>query len=279
MASEYCPLDLFSGDETRIIKAIHALWGGWISSNATANNLKIFARGKFLKPSEVSSLYISVLLDLVIDIFLKTNFQAHLMLADNSNPAELATICDLFAKTLIRPLIETPVLRMLSNLQCNLDMLDIEGLSKLWRLAESSNPLYRKTFMSQSPEMSSSTLPRTPLGESSPFIISPEPTLSDWVDFLDTYLSPIKPKLDHSNPLPENLRYYLLAYLLSATFKDCSIIVRLDFLRTTQEIGPGSVAVIDFDPKRMDKLKGWEKLDLKIASTYAAGKVCTWNKP
>lgn len=56
VASEYCPLDLFSGDETRIIKAIQALLGGWISSNATANNLKIFARGKFLKPSEVSFL-------------------------------------------------------------------------------------------------------------------------------------------------------------------------------------------------------------------------------
>ena len=198
------------------------------------------------------------------------------MLADNSNPEGLATICDLLAKTLIRPLIETPVLCMLSDLQCNLDMLDIEGLSKLWRLTESSN---RKIFMSQSPEMSSSTLPCTPIGESSPFISSPEPTLADWVDFLDTYLSPTKPKLDHSNPLPENLRYYLLAYLLSATFKDCSIIVRLDFLQSTQEIGPGSVAVIDFDPKRMDKLKGWEELDMKIASSYAAGKVCRWSKP
>ena len=166
---------------------------------------------------------------------------------------------------------------MLSDLQCNLDMLDIEGLSKLWRLAELSNPLYRKTFLSQSPEMSSSTLPCTPIGESSPFISSPEPTLSDWVDFLDTYLSPTKPKLDHSNPLPENLRYYLLAYLLSATFKDCSIIVRLEFLQTTQEIPPGSVAVIDLDPKRMDKLKGWAELDMKIASTYADGKVCTWS--
>lgn len=198
------------------------------------------------------------------------------MLADNSNPEGLATICDLFAKSLIRPLIETPVLRMLSDLQCNLDMLDIEGLSKLWRLAESSN---RKTFMSQSPEMSSSTPPCTPIGESSPFISSPEPTLSDWVDFLDTYLSSTKPKLDHSNPLPDNLRYYLLAYLLSATFKDCSIIVRLDFLGTSQEIRPGSISVIDLDPKRMDKLKGWEELDMKIASTCADGKVCRWSKP
>ena len=189
------------------------------------------------------------------------------MLADNSKQEGLSTICDRFAKTLFRPLIETPVLRMLSDLQCNLDMLDIEGLSKLWRLAESS----------QLPEMSSSTSPCTPIGESSPFISSPEPTLSDWVDFLDSYLSPTKAKLDHSNPLPENLRYYLLAQLLSGTFKDCSIIIRLDFLGSTQEIRPGSVSVIDLDPKRMDKLKGWEELDMKIASTYADGKVCRWS--
>ena len=195
------------------------------------------------------------------------------MLADNSNSEGLATIYDLLAKTLVRPLIETPVLRLLSNLQRNLDMLDIEGLSKLWRLTESSN---RETFLPQLPDSSSST---PPLGESSPFVNSPEPTLSDWINFLDTYLSTTKPELDHSNPLPENLRYYLLAYLLSATFKDCAIIVRLDFLRATQEMSPSSVVVIDLDPKRMNKLKGWEILDMKIANTYALsgnGKVCTW---
>ena len=191
-----------------------------------------------------------------------------MLAADNPNPEGLATICDLFVKTLIRPLIETPVLGKLSDLQRNLDMLDMEGLSKLWRLAESS------AFLSQSGEISScSTLPCTPIGESSPFISSPEPTLSDWVDFIDTYLT--KPKLDHSNPLPDNLRYYLLAYLLSATFKDCSIIVRLDFLRGMQEQAPHSIAVIDLDPKRMDKLKAWEKLDMKVANTYTGKVVCS----
>ena len=73
VASEYCPLDLFSGDETRIVRAIHALWDAWISSNATANNLKIFARGKFLKPSEVS--FLSVLLDSLISIFVLPTFR------------------------------------------------------------------------------------------------------------------------------------------------------------------------------------------------------------
>lgn len=51
--TEYCPLDLFSGDECRILKAIHNLWNAWVASNATINNLKIFAGGKFLTPSEV----------------------------------------------------------------------------------------------------------------------------------------------------------------------------------------------------------------------------------
>lgn len=77
VASEYCPLDLFSGDETRIVRAIHALWDAWISSNATANNLKIFARGKFLKPSEVCVVFFFklVLLDSVVDIFFILNFR------------------------------------------------------------------------------------------------------------------------------------------------------------------------------------------------------------
>lgn len=186
------------------------------------------------------------------------------MFADNSNSnlEGLATIRDLFSKTLICPLIETPVLGKLSDLQRNLDMLDIEGLSKLWRLTESS----RKTF--------ASTFPCTPIGKSSPFISSPEPTMSDWVDFVDIYLSTM-PELDHSNPSPENLRYYLMAYLLSATFKDCSIIVRLDFLRPTQEMGPSSIAIIDLDLKRMDKLNEWEKLDREIANTYVGRKVCS----
>jgi len=52
--TDYCPLDLFSGDKDRMIKAIRSLWDAWVGSNATVNNLKVFARGKFVLPSEVS---------------------------------------------------------------------------------------------------------------------------------------------------------------------------------------------------------------------------------
>ncbi|KAF8965222.1 inositol-pentakisphosphate 2-kinase [Flammula alnicola] len=246
--TDYCPLDLFSGDEPRITKAVHSLWDAWVVSNATANNLKIFARGKFVTPSE-----------------------AHIMLSENETVGhDLSAIRDTFASALVQRLLHTPVLRILSELQRNLDVLDIEGLSKLWRLTETSAPLYRETFSSffeQTPEGSESAPPSTPLG-------SPEPNISDWADFVETYISPNKPELDHSSPSPENLRYYLLSYLLSATFKDCSIIAKLDFLRPSAhpqvEITPGSLTLIDLDPKSMAKLKGWEKLDQEIVRTYAS---------
>ena len=76
VASKYCPLDLYSGDETRIVKAIHALWDGWISSNATANNLKIFARGNFLRPSEVSFFFFCSIQLLIFFYRLSGSFDA-----------------------------------------------------------------------------------------------------------------------------------------------------------------------------------------------------------
>jgi inositol-pentakisphosphate 2-kinase len=54
VVTNYCPLDLFSGDERRIAKAINALWDAWVASDASMNNLKIFAGGKFVTPSDVS---------------------------------------------------------------------------------------------------------------------------------------------------------------------------------------------------------------------------------
>lgn len=49
----YCPLDLFSRNETRIRKAVTALWDAWVESNGTVNNLKIFVDGKMALPSDV----------------------------------------------------------------------------------------------------------------------------------------------------------------------------------------------------------------------------------
>jgi len=183
----------------------------------------------------------------------------------------LSEIGNAFATALVRPLLQTPVLRIVSHLQRTLDILDIEGLSKLWREAETM--AFEQSGAKSSP-------PFTPLGGKSPYTQIPEPSISDWNDFLDVYLSTEKSEMCHAQPSPKDVRYYLLALLLSATFKDCSIIVKLDFLRPEaamqHEIRTHSVTVIDLDPKSLDKLKGWEEMDRDIVSTYSSEqkKVC-----
>ena len=151
-------------------------------------------------------------------------------------------------------LMETPILRILSKLQRTLDVLDIEGLSNLWCRVEGPGPLFESS--------------QTEFGGDSSSIALAEPTISEWTEFLDQYLSPVE--LDHINPRKENLRYYLLAFLLSATFKDCSMMVRLNLLGASCPFpeggGPKQVTVIDLDPKSMDRLKKWEKLDREIVA-------------
>jgi inositol-pentakisphosphate 2-kinase len=134
---------------------------------------------------------------------------------------------------------------MLSTLQRTLDYLDIEGLSKLWQLSQSE-----------------SDAPLSPIGSN-----SPEPSLQDWITFTDMYLSSVT---SPPSPVPANLRYYLHAYLISASFKDCSIILRLpiDLDSDVISVQPGTVTVVDLDPKPMDRLRKWETLDAEIVGWY-----------
>lgn len=88
-----------------------------------------------------------------------------------------------------------------------------------------------------------------------------DPTLEEWSSFLDIYLNK-HVQMDHDHPDIANLRYYCLAYLLSASFKDCSLIIQVP------ESGKGSITVIDLDVKPIDRLNKWEKLDKRIVDAY-----------
>lgn len=149
-------------------------------------------------------------------------------------------------------LTETPVLRTLSRLERNLDVLDIEGISKLWALSleKSSEDTVVQDGVDGIPEIGANF---------------PEPSIDEWKHFVDQYLSTHN-HLDHSFPKLTNLRYYIFAYLLSATFKDCSIMLRTD---QRHELGrKGAVTVIDLDPKSVRRLSKWEKLDRDIVRAY-----------
>ncbi|KAL1744337.1 inositol-pentakisphosphate 2-kinase [Schizophyllum fasciatum] len=271
VSNGYCPLDLFSGNKARVRNAILTLWDAWVDSDATVNNLKIFVHGKMIHPKEEDRIFA---------------------------PGAHGGAREAFADAILPLLTETPVLKTLSKLQRTLDVLDIEGLSKLWQYTEMMAPAYRTQFAQffaadESPASPLSPLtpgmrtpsmpasfhrrptdpPTSPLGVSSPYLQEPEPTIDDWSAFLDTYLSPFIQR-DSAAPVPEDLRFYLLAYLLSATFKDCSIIVRMDLLggagaKAAGAVDPSRVTVIDLDPKSLKRLRKWEKLDREIVEAYA----------
>lgn len=58
--TQYCPLDLYSKDEARMRKAIRDLWNGWMQSDGTLNNMKVFVSGKMVRPSEVRVIVIGI---------------------------------------------------------------------------------------------------------------------------------------------------------------------------------------------------------------------------
>lgn len=48
---DFCPLDLYSGDEHRVRRALCGLWTGWVRTDGGINNLRIFVDGCVLRPS------------------------------------------------------------------------------------------------------------------------------------------------------------------------------------------------------------------------------------
>lgn len=58
--SQYCPMDLYSSDLSRVKKAIDDLWDNWMASGGSANNLRIFLYGDMIKPDVRNPLYSEV---------------------------------------------------------------------------------------------------------------------------------------------------------------------------------------------------------------------------
>lgn len=177
-----------------------------------------------------------------------------------------------FISALVSPLLGTAALQRISHLQRTFDPFDIEGLSELWHRA--SNGAEGGHSVTVNDE--SASHPKTDMTT----CLFSEPTMDDWEEFVDKFLSSEMSHPDYSNLDSSHLRHYLLAYLLSATFKDCSVIIRLNFLGTESNNGavePWRVSVIDLDKKSMSRMEKWEEQDRQIAQGYlesGQGKRC-----
>ncbi|KAI5120489.1 hypothetical protein M0805_006509 [Coniferiporia weirii] len=224
---EYCPLDLFSGNDERVAHALRCLWKAWVRSEGTINNLKLFVRGRLVDPKDCYE---------GLRFLLDDNEETYGDVRENE-------ALESFVAKLLPLLTTNPVLRDIAHLQRTLDPLDIEGLFALYeayRALSTDVPSFEMLF--------------------------PDPKLEDWALFVKSYLSPnLQAELNHSVPDPAHLRYYVMAYLLSATFKDCSVMLRLG----RGESVPDTITVIDLDPKSMTRLKRWAELDRAIAMSAA----------
>ncbi|KAH8117049.1 inositol-pentakisphosphate 2-kinase [Phellopilus nigrolimitatus] len=221
----YCPLDLFSVNSERTSHALRCLWKAWVLSGGTINNLKIFAHGKLVDPRN------------------QLRFLSNDIDVPSDAGEDEVRLMEAFVAALLPLLTKTPLLRTLARLQRTLDPLDIEGLFAL-----------HETLRTTSPDV----IP--PLEQA-----FPDPDLGDWERFVESYLDPgFQLALDHKMPDPARLRYYTMAYLLSATFKDCSLMLRLSRSAGTQD----TITVIDLDPKSMSRLKKWVQLDRDISTSF-----------
>lgn len=54
MATAYDPMDLYSGDEGRVQKALSDLWTAWRETKGRSNNWKVCVDGKAVHPEDVS---------------------------------------------------------------------------------------------------------------------------------------------------------------------------------------------------------------------------------
>lgn len=109
----YCPIDLYSGDETRVRKALAGLWNAWSKTDGKKNNLRVNVDGKAVLPSNVS-----------FSALTKLTFQAD---AIPTNGKDLAEGTFDFVAPLLK---SSGVLTQLATLQSTLDVSDISDLKE-----------------------------------------------------------------------------------------------------------------------------------------------------
>ncbi|WVQ83029.1 hypothetical protein IAT38_005167 [Cryptococcus sp. DSM 104549] len=212
---KYCPLDLYSGDEARMLKALEGLWEMWSTTTAKANNWRVFVDGHAVTPDQASKIPVSSKGD---DMAAKT------------------------APFLLPVLKHSGALAALKALQQNLDATDISDLVVRYKAAyPDATELFDHFHV-------------------------PDQSLPELKEFVDLYLA--NPLAGKAEP-GWTLRQRLVAYSLSAIFKDCSVFVKSTLEKTQagewQLVeGKSSVKVIDLDLKPIKNLRHWAEVDEKV---------------
>ncbi|BGP30302.1 hypothetical protein JCM10296v2_002056 [Rhodotorula toruloides] len=257
----FCPLALYSGNPARVHKALEQLYGSWMSSEGAINNLRIFLDGQKVLPGDANQA-------------VALNEALHRLTVTNP-PASPISPASLFTRILAPTLLHSPALPLLHDLQSLLDVLNIEGLASL---------LSRTTGVDLAQKFGPEEVER----------LGGQPRLEEWIKWVERYapllggrqggeLAPLERDewvrakatlesrfLASSTPAQDSptppWRDAILAYLLSATFKDCSLIIRLPLDASAATVG--TVKAIDLDPKPINRLGKYSKMDREIVECW-----------
>ncbi|WVQ96629.1 hypothetical protein IAU59_003734 [Kwoniella sp. CBS 9459] len=170
---------------------------------------------------------------------------------DKINPDQVGTIPDLtgestlsakIASLVIPALRSSQALDQLRTLQSTLDPTDVSNLAVRFAAAHSDAPLF-----------------------DSPLI--PTPTTAELEEFVDLYLSAPQAGKDREDKW--TLRQRLIAYALSAIFKDCSVFVKITLAKLDSGAwealkGSEKVKIVDLDLKPIQNMSRWYERDLEI---------------
>lgn len=235
----YDPLDLYSESADRKKKAIKALWADWKETGGKTNNLRLFWNGSVVQPGDQENL----------------NAIAGFLGAQTDEGALLAALAEHLVAELAKPAPSTDgtstssVLSRLAHLQSSLDPLDVEGLAHLWLQRTQSHVLGDSSNAADLPPALASLLPSSQLHS-----------------VLEPFLAASK-----SNAAELKLQDSVQAFLVSASFKDCSLLIR--FSRSNKDEGDvvkGETKLVDLDRKPFAKLSSMQKTDSEVCAAFLA---------
>ncbi|KAF9359017.1 Inositol-pentakisphosphate 2-kinase [Mortierella sp. AD094] len=203
--SQYCPIDLFSGKDTLVEDSLNAL------VKTPQNNLRLFVNGtqKTISSEEISQCLYGLN---VVDIP-----RVH-TLPDDEDSYQTASLTDVLTEILI----QSPLLRRLGRLQQGLDSLDVETIHRFYvQLADPITGALPDPTVQEYLNAAEAFLYRTDMNDM---------MAKDHETFMSNNAASLgfgpEDDLDDEDVVPRDLKlHYIHEFLLSATLKDCSILI------------------------------------------------------
>ncbi|KAG0020003.1 Inositol-pentakisphosphate 2-kinase [Entomortierella chlamydospora] len=280
--SEFCPIDLFSGNDSLVEDSLNAL------IKTPQSNLRLFVNGtqKTISSEEMSQcLYSSNVVDIPrVD-----------PLSNDRDSYQTVSLTDVLTKILT----QSPLLRRLGRLQQALDSLDVETIHRFYtQLADPITGAVPDPTMEEYLDTAEAFMYRTDMNDM---------MAKDHEIFLSNNATSLgfgpEDDLDDEDVVPRSLKlHYIREFLLSATLKDCSILITVRQVEEEEEVKAGhslpkndvssvkgislgfrekyhwinvndkefiyKITCIDLDPKKMSSVPMYLKKDRDIVNYY-----------